>query len=182
MVITGIEYDSRNVRPGNAFFAFAGAQADGREFAAQAVEKGAVAVVSELEAPAGFAGVWIRVPHGRHALALVSRKFYGNLDEKIGLTGITGTNGKTTTSYLIDSILRTAGYTTALVGTIEYRLGSRVLPAANTTPESLDLHRLLAELEALIGGSTFGTMEISSHALALAASTGLSFIRRFLRI
>ncbi len=174
--ITGIEYDSRKVHPGNLFFAFPGAKVDGREFAAQALEKGAVAVVSEMEAPSGFDGVWIRVPHGRQALAVASRRFYGNLDQKIGLTGITGTNGKTTTSYLIDSILRTAGYTTALVGTIEYRLGSKVLPAANTTPESLDLHRLLAELDGLgEAGPLSATMEISSHALALRRIYGIEF-------
>jgi UDP-N-acetylmuramoyl-L-alanyl-D-glutamate--2,6-diaminopimelate ligase len=174
--ITGIEYDSRKLQPGNLFFAFAGARVDGREFAAQAVEKGAAAVVSETEAPPGFTSAWIRVPHGRQALATASERFYGNLDRKIALTGITGTNGKTTTSYLIDSILRAAGYTTALVGTIEYRLGSRVLPAANTTPESLDLHRLLAELEALGGASPLAaTMEISSHALALGRVYGIEF-------
>jgi UDP-N-acetylmuramoyl-L-alanyl-D-glutamate--2,6-diaminopimelate ligase len=174
--ITGIEYDSRKVQCGNLFFAFSGAKVDGREFAAQALGKGAVAVVSEMEAPPGFGAGWVRVEHGREALALASRRFYGELDKKIGLTGITGTNGKTTTSYLIDSILRAAGYTTAVVGTIEYRLGPRVLPAANTTPESLDLHRLLAELEALGGpGPLSATMEISSHALALRRVYGIEF-------
>jgi UDP-N-acetylmuramoyl-L-alanyl-D-glutamate--2,6-diaminopimelate ligase len=173
--VTGLEYDSRRVQPGNLFFAFPGARVDGREFAAQAVEKGAIAVASELEAPAGFAAPWIRVAHGRQALALASRKFYGDLDRKIGLTGITGTNGKTTTSYLIDSILRTAGYTTALVGTIEYRLGAKVLPAANTTPESLDLHRIFAELDVLGEGPKAATMEISSHALALGRVYALEF-------
>jgi UDP-N-acetylmuramoyl-L-alanyl-D-glutamate--2,6-diaminopimelate ligase len=171
--ISGLEYDSRKVAPGNLFFAFPGARVDGREFAAQAVAKGAAAVVSELEAPAGFDAEWIRVAHGRQALALAARRFYGNLDTKIGLTGITGTNGKTTTSYLIDSIFRAAGFTTALVGTIEYRLGSKVLAAANTTPESLDLHRIFAELDSL--GGTKATMEISSHALALARVYGLEF-------
>jgi len=139
--ITGLAYDSRKVQSGNLFFAFPGAHVSGREFAVQAVGKGAAAVVSELDAPEGFDKPWIKVSHGRQALALAARRFYGYLDTKIGLTGITGTNGKTTTGYLIDSILRTAGFTTALVGTIEYRLGGKVLPAANTTPESLDVHR-----------------------------------------
>jgi len=165
--VRGIEFDSRRVQPGYLFFAFQGARADGREFAAQALAKGAIAIVSESP------GVGIQVAHGRHALALAARTFYGKLDEKLNLTGITGTNGKTTTSYLIDSILRQAGKTTALVGTIEYHLGSRVLPAANTTPESLDLHRLFAELDAI--GGTHATMEISSHALALGRVYGLSF-------
>jgi len=171
--ITGLAYDSRKVQPGNLFFAFPGARVDGREFAAQAVSRGAAAVVSELDAPAGFDKPWVKVPHGRRTLALVARRFYGYLDTRIGLTGITGTNGKTTTSYLIDSILRTAGFTTALVGTIEYRLGSRILAAANTTPESLDIHQLLAELDSL--GGDKATIEVSSHALALGRVYGLEF-------
>ncbi|MDQ1471403.1 MAG: UDP-N-acetylmuramoyl-L-alanyl-D-glutamate--2,6-diaminopimelate ligase [Bryobacterales bacterium] len=171
--VKGLEYDSRKVQPGYLFFAFAGARADGREFAVQALEKGALAVVSEAEAPAGFAGLWLRTEHGRRTLALASRKFYGELDRKVTLTGITGTNGKTTTGYLIDSILRTAGKTTALVGTIEYRLGGRVLAAANTTPESLDLHRLLSDLDEI--GGTHLTMEVSSHALSLARIYGIEF-------
>jgi UDP-N-acetylmuramoyl-L-alanyl-D-glutamate--2,6-diaminopimelate ligase len=172
--VTGLQYDSRKVEPGNLFFAFPGARVDGRTFAEQAFARGALAIASEGSAPVDFAVPWIRLQHGRQALALAARRFYGFLDQKIGLTGITGTNGKTTTSYLIDSILRTAGYTTAVVGTIEYRLGAKVLPAANTTPESLDLHRLFADLVAL-GGSPAATMETSSHALALGRVYGLEF-------
>ena len=114
-----MDYDSRRVEPGYLFFAFAGSRVDGREFAAQAAAKGALAVVSDLEAPAAGALPWIQVEHGRHALALAAKTFYGNLDERLQLTGITGTNGKTTTSYLVDSILRAAGKTTMLAGTIE---------------------------------------------------------------
>src|SRR5665213_81373 len=171
--IQGLEYDSRRVKTGYLFFAFPGARVDGREFASQAVEKGAPAVVSELPAPADFSAPWIQVEHGRHALARAAKTFYGKLDEKIPLTGVTGTNGKTTTSYLIDSILRAAGKTTMLAGTIGYSLGSEVLPAPNTTPESLDMHRMLAKLDAM--GGTHATMEISSHALALARVYGLHF-------
>ena len=170
--VTGLDYDSRRVQAGFLFFAFPGARVDGREFAGQAADKGAIAVVSEGPAPDNAPLPWIRVMHGRHALALAAKTFYGK-DEKIGLTGITGTNGKTTTSYLVDSILRAAGKTTMLAGTIEYRLGSKILPAANTTPESLDLHRLLAELDEM--GGTHATMEVSSHALALGRSYGLHF-------
>jgi UDP-N-acetylmuramoyl-L-alanyl-D-glutamate--2,6-diaminopimelate ligase len=176
--IKGLDYDSRRVAPGYLFFAFPGSRVDGREFAAQATAKGAIAIVSELPAPAGMSGPWLEVEHGRHALALASKAFYGRLDEKIPLTGITGTNGKTTTSYLVDSILRAAGKTTMLAGTIEYHLGPRILPAANTTPESLDLHRMLAELDALTPrnpDSKAATMEVSSHALALGRVYGLQF-------
>lgn len=171
--VAGLEYDSRRVHPGFLFFAFPGARADGREFAQQAIEKGAIAVVSELPAPDGFAGRWIEVEHGRHALALAGRNFYGNTAERVMLTGITGTNGKTTTTFLIDAVLRAAGLTTALVGTIEYRLAGEVRPAVNTTPESLDLYRLFDELER--AGGTHATMEVSSHALALGRVYGITF-------
>ncbi len=168
-----LEYDSRRVKSGTLFFAFPGARADGRGFAAAAVKAGAVAVVSELPPPEGFRGNWIQVEHGRHALALAARNFFHRPDERFSLTGITGTNGKTTTAYLLDSILHAAGKTTALIGTIEYHLGDRVIPAVNTTPESLDLYRLFAELEQI--GGTFATMEVSSHALALGRVHGMHF-------
>jgi UDP-N-acetylmuramoyl-L-alanyl-D-glutamate--2,6-diaminopimelate ligase len=171
--VSGLEYDSRRVEPGFLFFAFRGARADGREFAQQAVDRGAVAVVSELQAPAGFGGRWIEVEHGRQALALAARNFYGSPDSRLKLTGVTGTNGKTTTTFLIDAVLRAAGLTTALVGTIEYRLAGEVRPAVNTTPESLDLYRLFQELEQT--GGTHVTMEVSSHALALGRVYGITF-------
>ena len=171
--IQGLEYDSRRVQQGYLFFAFRGSRADGREFARNAVERGAVAVASEFAAPEGFAAPWIEVEHGRHAMALAARNFYRRPDERIALTGITGTNGKTTTSFLVDAILRAAGKTTALIGTIEYHLAGRVLPAVNTTPESLDLLRLFTELEA--AGGSHATMEVSSHALALGRVYGLNF-------
>jgi UDP-N-acetylmuramoyl-L-alanyl-D-glutamate--2,6-diaminopimelate ligase len=171
--ITGLEFDSRRVAPGYLFFAFPGSRADGREFARDAVARGAAAVASESEAPPELAHLWVQIEHGRQALATAARNFYGRPDERVSLTGITGTNGKTTTSYLIDSVLREAGHTTALIGTIEYHLAGRVLPAVNTTPESLELIRLFAELEKL--GGTHATLEVSSHALALGRVYGLQF-------
>ncbi len=171
--IQGLEYDSRRVKPGFLFFAFPGSKVDGRAFAAQAAAKGAIATVSELAAPEDWNGPWIQVAHGRHALAGAAKTFYGKLDEKLRLTGVTGTNGKTTTAFLIDSILRQAGLITAMIGTIEYRLGAKTLPAPNTTPESLDLARLFADLNAL--GGTHVTMEVSSHALDLGRVYGLHF-------
>jgi UDP-N-acetylmuramoyl-L-alanyl-D-glutamate--2,6-diaminopimelate ligase len=171
--VAGLEYDSRGVQPGFVFFAFPGAKVDGRAFAAQAAEKGALATVSELPAPAGWTAPWLQVAHGRQTLALAARTFYGKLDEKLCLIGITGTNGKTTTAFLIDSVLRYAGKATALIGTIEYRMGSKTLPAPNTTPESLDLARLFSQLNSI--GGTHVTMEVSSHALALGRVYGLHF-------
>ena len=182
----GLDYDSRRIEKDFLFFAFSGARADGRQFANDAVARGAIAVVSEADAGEADAGGdlrarWIQVEHGRQALAIASRNFYGKPDERLSLTGITGTNGKTTTGFLIDSVLRAAGYTTALIGTIEYHLGDRVLPAVNTTPESLDLVRLFAELERLGGGhaeqraALHVTMEVSSHALDLGRVFGLRF-------
>src|ERR1039457_1294690 len=171
--VQGLDYDSRRVQPGFLFFAFPGSRADGRQFARDAAGRGAVAAASESAAPDAFPAPWIEVEHGRHALALAARNFYRHPDERIALTGITGTNGKTTTSYLIDAILRAAGKTTALIGTIEYHLAGRVLPAVNTTPESLELARMFAELAA--AGGTHATMEVSSHGLALSRVYGLHF-------
>jgi UDP-N-acetylmuramoyl-L-alanyl-D-glutamate--2,6-diaminopimelate ligase len=171
--IAGLDYDSRRVNAGFVFFAFPGSKADGRKFAEAAVARGAVAVVSESPAPEGFASPWLQVEHGRRALALAARRFYGAPDERLKLTGITGTNGKTTTGFLIDAVMRAAGHTTGLIGTIEYHLAGRVLPAVNTTPESLDLLRLFAEL--VQEGGTAATMEVSSHALALGRVYGLHF-------
>jgi UDP-N-acetylmuramoyl-L-alanyl-D-glutamate--2,6-diaminopimelate ligase len=171
--VGGLAYDSRRVRPGDLFFAFPGSRADGRQFAQDALARGALAVVSESPAPADLAAHWLRVEHGRQALAVAARNFYGKPDEKLGLTGITGTNGKTTTAFLIDSVLRSAGYTTAMIGTIEYHVAGRVIPAVNTTPESLDLMRILTDLRE--AGGTHATMEVSSHALALGRVYGLQF-------
>jgi UDP-N-acetylmuramoyl-L-alanyl-D-glutamate--2,6-diaminopimelate ligase len=160
--IAGLEYDSRRAGPGFAFFAFPGSKADGRRFAADARARGAVVVLSESPAPEGNDGPWVQVEHGRHALSIAARNFYRRPDERLKLTAITGTNGKTTTSYVVDSVLREAGAITALIGTIEYHLAGRTLKAANTTPESLDLMHLFAELEQACG--THLTMDVSSHA------------------
>jgi len=171
--VSGVAYDSRKVSPGYLFFAFSGAKVDGAQFANAAITKGAVAVVSDRPKPSGFAGGWIQVAHGRRALAIVARNFYGKPDERLVLTGVTGTNGKTTSSMLIDAMLRASGKTTALIGTIEYHLAGRILPAVNTTPESLDLFRMFHELEQ--AGGTHVTFEASSHALDLGRIYGIRF-------
>jgi UDP-N-acetylmuramoyl-L-alanyl-D-glutamate--2,6-diaminopimelate ligase len=170
--VLGIAYDSRKVQPGFLFFAFAGAKTDGARFANSALEKGAIAVVSEGSRPGGFQHPWLQVTHGRQALATASRNFFRRPDERLAVTAITGTNGKTTSTLLVDSILRAAGKVTALVGTIEYHLAGRVLPAVNTTPESLDLFALMHDLEE--AGGTHFTFEASSHALDLGRIHGLS--------
>jgi len=171
--VHGLAYDSRKVGPGYLFFAFPGSRTDGAQFARAAMEKGALAVVSDRPAPAGFSGPWIQVTHGRHALALAARNFFNKPDERVILTAVTGTNGKTTSTMLLDSILRAAGKVTALIGTIEYHLAGRVLPAVNTTPESLDLFRIFHELEQ--AGGTHATLEASSHALDLGRIYAMRF-------
>jgi UDP-N-acetylmuramoyl-L-alanyl-D-glutamate--2,6-diaminopimelate ligase len=171
--VAAVEYDSRHVQPGALFFAFPGSKTDGRQFAADALGRGALAVVSESLAPPDLAARWIQVAHGRQALSLAARSFFRRPDERLFLTGITGTNGKTTTAYLADAVLRAAGLTTAMIGTIEYHLAGRVLKAVNTTPESLELQRLFAELEN--AGGSHVTMEVSSHSLALGRVYGLNF-------
>ncbi|MBV9759698.1 MAG: UDP-N-acetylmuramoyl-L-alanyl-D-glutamate--2,6-diaminopimelate ligase [Acidobacteriaceae bacterium] len=163
--VRGIAYDSRKVEPGYLFFAFAGAKADGAQFANAALEKGALAVIADRASFGRSQGSWVQVSHAREALAMAARNFYGRPDQRVAVTAVTGTNGKTTSTMLIDSMLRAAGKTTALVGTIEYRMAGEVRGAVNTTPESLDLFRMFHELEEL--GGTHATIEASSHALDL---------------
>ncbi|HEV2388494.1 MAG TPA: UDP-N-acetylmuramoyl-L-alanyl-D-glutamate--2,6-diaminopimelate ligase [Candidatus Acidoferrales bacterium] len=173
--ISSLDYDSRRVEPGGVFFALAGARTDGNRFVPQALERGAIAVVSEMARPADLpsAPIWIRVPAARRALALAAANFYGRPAETLSLVGVTGTNGKTTTTFLIDSILRAAGRRTGLFGTVLYRTPSRAAIASTTTPESLELTRLLAELHD--AGGSDAVLEVSSHALALDRVWGLRF-------
>jgi UDP-N-acetylmuramoyl-L-alanyl-D-glutamate--2,6-diaminopimelate ligase len=170
--VTGVEYDSRRVKPGDVFVAMKGDSSDGNRFIAQAVAAGATAVITDSEvAPAGIA--WARVNHGRRALALASANFYGHPAQRIALTGITGTNGKSTTAFLLESIFQAAGRKTALVGTIEYHVAGKVLAAPHTTPESLELQRLFQE--SVAAGETEAVMEVSSHALAQERTYGIPF-------
>ncbi|MGI8960035.1 MAG: UDP-N-acetylmuramoyl-L-alanyl-D-glutamate--2,6-diaminopimelate ligase [Bryobacteraceae bacterium] len=171
--VRGLAYDSRKVEPGYLFFAFSGAKADGAQFANKAIEGGALGVVSDHPSPGGFGGTWLQVVHGRQALATASKNFYEKPDQRLALTAVTGTNGKTTSTSLIDTMLRAAGKTTALIGTIEYHLAGRVLPAVNTTPESLDLFRMFHDLEQM--GGTHATLEASSHALDLGRIYAMDF-------
>jgi UDP-N-acetylmuramoyl-L-alanyl-D-glutamate--2,6-diaminopimelate ligase len=171
--INSLAYDSRRVQAGTLFFAIRGEKADGHDFIGAALERGALAVVSEREAPPEFAAKWIRVQRVRRALALAARAFYGQPDSQIQLVGITGTNGKTTTAFLLDSVFRTLEKPVGLFGTIEYRVGDRSYSAQNTTPESVDLLAHFAELLQL--GGQHAVMEVSSHALAQERVWGFNF-------
>jgi len=172
--VAGVEYDSRRVRPGTVFVAMKGETSDGNRFIDQAIAAGAVAIVTDSAAEMPRPGVaWAQVVHGRRALARVSANFYKRPAERIAIVGITGTNGKSTTAFLIESILRAAGRKTALVGTIEYHIAGKILPAPHTTPEALELNRLLAE--GLSVGVTDAVMEVSSHALEQQRVSGIPF-------
>jgi UDP-N-acetylmuramoyl-L-alanyl-D-glutamate--2,6-diaminopimelate ligase len=161
--IRGLAYDSRKVGPDCLFVAIKGEKTDGNLFAAQALERGAVAILSESGAPAGFGGCWIQVGDARQALAGAAASFYGHPTRAFELIGITGTNGKTSTAYLIESILIAAGKRVGVISTIEYRGPEGTLPAERTTPESLDLQALFAKF--VEQRCAFVVMEVSSHAL-----------------
>jgi UDP-N-acetylmuramoyl-L-alanyl-D-glutamate--2,6-diaminopimelate ligase len=172
--ISGVEYDSRRVKRGDCFVAMRGETTDGNCYIDAAIGNGAVAVVTDStqEKPRP-AVAWAQVVHGRRALARISANFYRRPAEKLRITGITGTNGKTTTSFLIESILHAAGRNSALIGTVEYHVVGNVLPAPHTTPEPLDLAQLLSE--ALGAGATEAVMEVSSHALDQERVYGIPF-------
>lgn len=171
--IESLAYDSRHVQPGTLFFAIAGRQRDGHDFILRALDLGALAIVSERPAPAALATRWVRVPKIRRALSEAARAFYGHPERTLRLVGITGTNGKTTTAYLLESIFGAAGLGTGLFGTIEYHVAGKTVPAANTTPESLELASRLAELRE--AGASVAVMEASSHALDQERLWGFSF-------
>jgi UDP-N-acetylmuramoyl-L-alanyl-D-glutamate--2,6-diaminopimelate ligase len=172
-VIRGIRYDSRAVAPGDLFVAMRGATADGHAYVAQALALGAVALlVEEAPANAGQAAVAI-VPDARRALAPIANAFFGAPSSELSLVGITGTNGKTSTTFLTESILRAAGERTGLIGTVEVRYADERIRAVNTTPESLDLQRLLRDMRTR--GVSAVAMEVSSHGLELGRVDGCSF-------
>jgi UDP-N-acetylmuramoyl-L-alanyl-D-glutamate--2,6-diaminopimelate ligase len=172
--VSGVEYDSRRVKPGCLFVAMRGESSDGNRFINQAILAGAAAVVTDSAAEEARPGVaWAVVPNGRRALARVSANFYKKPAERIAITGITGTNGKSTTAFLVEAILTAAGRKSALIGTIEYHVAGKVLAAPHTTPEALELNRIFSE--ALGSGATDAVMEVSSHALAQQRVFGVPF-------
>jgi UDP-N-acetylmuramoyl-L-alanyl-D-glutamate--2,6-diaminopimelate ligase len=172
--VTAVEYDSRRVKPGCLFVAMRGETSDGNRFIDQAIQAGAVAIATDSASEQPREGVaWALVPHGRRALARISQNFYRRPAERIAVTGITGTNGKSTTAFLVESILNAAGRKSALIGTIEYHVAGKTYPAPHTTPEALALARLLSE--AVGQGATDAVMEVSSHALAQQRVFGVPF-------
>jgi UDP-N-acetylmuramoyl-L-alanyl-D-glutamate--2,6-diaminopimelate ligase len=172
--VRGLTYDSRAVEPGFMFAAIHGTIRDGNDFVPQALEKGAVAVLSSRPAPEPpRSASWIQVENDRLALALASRNYYGQPDERMAMLGVTGTNGKTTVCFLLEAILEEAGLKPCLIGTVVYRHGREEQKAKRTTPESLDLHRLLDRFAT--AGARSSVMEVSSHSLVLDRVAGIDF-------
>jgi UDP-N-acetylmuramoyl-L-alanyl-D-glutamate--2,6-diaminopimelate ligase len=172
--VSGLEYDSRRVKPGNLFVAMRGESSDGNKFIDKAIASGAIAIVTDSAAEKPRPAVaWAQVADGRRALARLSANFYKRPAERLAITGITGTNGKSTVAFLAESILAAAGRKSALIGTIEYHVAGKVLPAPHTTPEALDLNRILSE--SLASSATEAVMEVSSHALTQQRVYGIPF-------
>ena len=171
--VTHLCCDSRQVRQGSLFAAIPGEHVDGNQFISQAVAAGAVAILSERPPQPDLKATWAQTGSARRSLARIAAAFYGHPARALKLIGITGTNGKTTTSFLLESILRTAGERVGLFGTVEYHTATGTIPAWQTTPESLDLQRFLGELRD--AGAAWVVMEVSSHGLALDRVYGCPF-------
>lgn len=166
--ILAVAYDSREVRPGTLFVAMRGETTDGNRYLRTALDAGASAIVTDSRESFAFADARnvpaALIEHGRQALAIVSANFYQHPEQALKLTGITGTNGKTTTAFLVESLLKLAGRKSALLGTIETHIVDEVRPSPHTTPESRDVLAIFADAAA--AGATEAVMEMSSHALA----------------
>jgi UDP-N-acetylmuramoyl-L-alanyl-D-glutamate--2,6-diaminopimelate ligase len=171
--VTGLTYDSRRVKPGEIFFAIPGEKVDGHEFIPQALRSGAAVVVVAKKGIETLGRTWVRTNDVRRTMGLWGAHFYGRPSQRMKLVGITGTNGKTTVSYLVESILSAAGLKVGVIGTINYRYPGHQVPSHHTTPESLELQSLLAEMER--AGTQSVVMEVSSHALVQERVRGVDF-------
>ena len=171
--VQGLACDSRRVRPGSVFFALPGQRADGHDFVGDAARRGAAAVVVERPVAVPFETACVRVSDARRAMAHAAAVFFGRPSRSLVLVGVTGTNGKTTVTYLLEAIFGAAGHACGVIGTISRRYGGREQPALLTTPESLEIEELLAEM--VSAGVGFVAMEVSSHALDLDRAHGLDF-------
>ncbi|MDP3487278.1 MAG: Mur ligase family protein, partial [Bacillota bacterium] len=162
--VTGVTHSSSEVQPGNIFVAIKGARVDGHDFINQALVQGAAAVVTtrHVDLPAQVA--WALVEDTRIALSAIAEAFYGYPSRTLRMVGITGTNGKTTTAFLIRAILREQGLKTGMIGTVQIEVGEEILPVKFTTPEAHDLQALLKRMKD--GGIGHAVMEVSSHSLA----------------
>lgn len=161
--IRSLHYRAQDVKPGGLFVAIIGQKFDGHDYIDLAVQKGAIAVVVQKAVASN--AIIFNVPNTRQALAQLAEQFYGNPSQKMKIIGVTGTNGKTTTTYLIESILLQAGHRVGVIGTINYRFGSQTYANPTTTPESADLSKILAQMHHY--GVTHVIMEVSSHAIAM---------------
>ncbi len=171
--VTGVRIDSRRVEPGDLFVAIAGGHADGRDFAVDAVERGAVAALGSGPAPDGLTVPWVRVDEPRRALGPLAARVYGDPHERLTLVGVTGTNGKSTVTALLTRMLEAAGRPCGLLGTLGYHFGNVAYPPTHTTPEACDVFRILAEMRAK--GAEAAVMEVSSHALELGRVAGARY-------
>ena len=171
MEISGISYDTRTLRPGELFVALEGRDDDGHRHLGEALARGAAAVLCRREPDVPLP--WVRVEDTRAALAAVSANWFGHPARRLTVVGVTGTNGKTTTTYLLKAVLEGAGARVGLIGTNQVLIGARSLPALRTTPESWELQRLFCQMAC--AGCTHVVMEVSSHALALHRTDGIPF-------
>ncbi len=177
--VTGVEYDSRKVQPGSVFVAMKGGSTDGNRYVDKALAAGALGVITDSSQMFDHLLVFapglpvLEVEYGRRALAQASAAFFGHPERKLAATGITGTNGKTTTAFLIEALLNAAARKTILIGTIEYHVVGEVRPSVHTTPESRDLFELIAE--GVARGATELVTEVSSHALDQGRAAGVNF-------
>ncbi len=170
---SGVTHDSRQAREGTLFTAIKGSTMDGHRFVDDVIRRGCVGIISELEPPAGFTGAWLKVGNARECLAKAAAAIYGNPSHDLDLVGITGTNGKTTTTYLCFALAEAAGRKPAMLTTVEYRIGDRSEEAVRTTPEASDTNRFLRE--AVDAGCSVGVMESSSQAIDLNRCDWLRF-------